>query len=441
MHIFHWLLGLMFLFSAVNVQANIDVINQRMPIPPINIPPLNTPPIGGIPPSPQPAGASGVLSPSILTPTPTSTPSMQECTTSTVASGYGMCQGSFGSWDKVSHTRTYSGSECRTITTTSSCGGQTRDQSCRPCGYEQEDLVSPSCEGVIPWEERPLETRVLACEDNLSGCDASAYVNGQINTERSGVNPARACDEAGNCVDCRTTTVDENPPRCTAGYQWKTRWHREKDFDETGMNLRCWLERCEDVDEDGEGSDHVASGCLSIGLREETPREYEDIGGMHERVEVESEALEKIHRDTCEIRVCDNAGNCGTCESIELAYDGTNVCRTASDQCGNCAEGDVDCRCISGEREYCTDTGPVNCYLDAFNERCPGFDNEACLKSDYTPGCPVKNPCYPESNRETKTICPDDSIRFCARNPYHYGCNQGCKLGQFECSPEMPDGE
>ena len=156
--------------------------------------------------------------------------------------------------------------------------------------------------------------------------------------------------------------------------------------------------------------------------------------------------LEPIHGDVCAYEVCDNSGNCATCESPGLLFDDTPICtggagilvKRPDGTCGGtCDPDDDDCLCILGDASKCREGGPINCYTNPFHDRCPGFQNPACLIDPFTPGCPVVNPCYPTRIYDGLN-CPRDAIRFCARNPYHYGCNQACKTGDILCSPNAP---
>lgn len=309
------------------------------------------------------------------------------------------------------------------------------------CEREQCDTEPPNCTTVIDWEQRPIINEIGECDDGGgAGCDPDSYTEEPFDKDTQPT-PVRACDIAGNCADCDDPPIDTEPPTCTATFEHPDRWHNGEDF-ETDPPLRCWLEACQDAATNGE----VSSGCIQIPVLGETPQDFDDPDGENENFEVVVEELQPVNNDTCTIQVCDNAGWCNTCESPELDYDDTEVCsagnaglgKTADGTlCGECDPDDDDCLCIKGDASKCRDGGPVNCYTNPFHDRCPGFQNPACLADPFTPGCPVVNPCYPVQVYDG-VICPRDAMRFCARNPYHYGCNLACAIDAIDCDPVPP---
>lgn len=304
----------------------------------------------------------------------------------------------------------------------------------------QCDNTPPECTSKIDWEARPIIIEVDGCTDNLSGCDPATYEPREFDRFDQ-PRGADACDIAGNCRECDPILEDNEPPTCVATFEHEDRWHRGEDF-ETNPPLRCWLESCDDAAAAGE----QASGCLHFPVLNDSVDVFNDPDGENEVVETLDEQLQPVHGDTCTMQVCDNAGWCNTCESVPLQYDDSDVCQNGGEGlgktadgvlCGECDPDDDDCLCIKGDASKCRDDGPVNCYTNPFHDRCPGFQNPACLADPFTPGCPVVNPCYPVQAYDG-VICPRDAARFCARNPYHYGCNLACDIDTINCDPVPP---
>lgn len=308
------------------------------------------------------------------------------------------------------------------------------------------DQTPPTCSSTLTWTDRPLLMSVDNCTDDMCGCDVDSFEPREFENQNQ-PGGARACDLAGNCTQCDLPFVDEEPPTCIASFEHPDRWHNADEFGPDAGNLKCWLEVCEDFDPDDEAPENVASGCLPIPDGLDTPIDFADPDGVNPLFTVTEDPLDPVDGDTCMIQVCDNAGNCSTCESPELKYDDTEVLtgevedevvkRADGTPGATCDPDDDDCLCILGDASKCRDDGPINCYTNPFHDRCPGFQNPACLIDPFTPGCPVVNPCYPTQVYDG-VLCPRDAVRFCARNPYHYGCNAACENGDIECSPQAP---
>ncbi len=353
--------------------------------------------------------------------------------------GFGTCTGAwsagygFGAGGKC---KKYTGTQrqqCRTIMRNSHTGNQS--PAVRACSYTgQCDSTPPKVTAVVNWTDRPV-TVTPVCVDAQSGCNPSTFVTVEFDKDAQ-PQTVKACDFAGNCTTA-TPPVDRTPPTCTASYRDPLAWHKAVEFPANGGDLKCWINSCNDV----AGTGEQASGCLPIPQKENTPAVYNDPQGENPTVQVITNPLQPVHGDICEVQVCDNAGHCSRCDTSDapLKYDNSAVCKRADGVCKTCDDGDNDCLCIAGDPSKCRADGPINCYTNPFHSRCPGTSNPVCLLDPLTPGCPLMNPCYP-TKIYAQAKCPEDSRRFCWRNPNHYTCNTGCASGDVTCGdvPKVP---
>ncbi len=300
------------------------------------------------------------------------------------------------------------------------------------------DNVPPVVTITIDWAERLLEYDVV-CKDALTFCKvqdrdnysydpATGEFRFTVPYDVSNKQPVfNVCDFAGNCKDY-PAPFDITPPHGFVSFHEPEKWKNAESFPE----LKCRLIICEDDN----------SGCLAVyqnGKDYENGFTYTDTGGAIPVVNVVTDDLDPVHKDQCKLNVCDNAGNCKEYISTELKYDDYQVCKSADGICKACDPGDNDCLCIVGDLSKCRNDGPINCYTNPFHSRCPGTANPVCLLDPLSPGCPAMNPCYP-TKIYPQAKCPEDSKRFCLRNPNHYTCNTGCGSGNVTCGdiPKIP---